>query len=304
MQSIKKRLITDTSNIFEIDRGDVIVIDGSKYLVTGHERERRFGIEDPKFWVKRVVDSGTGEKKIVKLSFFEAFETQLGGVKIYCFRNPEKEGDILNLVKDHPNFMHGTVHKDSKGNTIRIVDPIKGESFFMYIGALDMDHEVYFHELLPFILQKVVKSFEAIRFLHIHGFKHGDIRNDHLIVEQDTGNYVWIDFDYDNSTEENPYSLDLIGLGNILLYAVGKGFHNRNIIKRNTSVYGNLKDFIEDGDFSIFNRRRFMNLRKLYPYIPVQLNDILAHFSRGAEIFYESVEEIIEDLNRCLYSVF
>jgi len=109
---------------------------------------------------------------------------------------------------------------------------------------------------------------------------------------------------YTNITEENPFSLDLIGLGNILLYAIGKGFHNLDVIKKNPSVYGNLKDRIEEGDFSIFNRRRFMNLQKIYPYIPVTLNDILSHFSRGAEIFYESTDEIIEDVNRCLYSVF
>ncbi|MDB9823444.1 protein kinase, partial [Deltaproteobacteria bacterium] len=241
---------------------------------------------------------------IIKLSFFETFDTYLGGVKIHCFRNPQKEGDILELVRDHPNFMHGTAHKDSKGNAIRIIDPVKGDNFFVYIGSLDMAHEDYFHNLLPIILKKIVKAFEAIRFLHAQGFKHGDIRNDHIIVEQDTGNYVWIDFDYDNSTEENPFSLDLIGLGNILLYAIGKGFHNLDVIKRDASVYGNLRDLLEQGDFSIFNRRRFMNLRKLYPYIPVPLNDILSHFARGAEMFYESTDEIIEDVNRCLYSVF
>ena len=38
--------------------------------------------------------------------------------------------------------------------------------------------------------------------------------------------------------------------------------------------------------------------------MPVMLNDILLHFSRGAEVYYEFAEEIIEDLNRCLHSVF
>jgi hypothetical protein len=34
------------------------------------------------------------------------------------------------------------------------------------------------------------------------------------------------------------------------------------------------------------------------------LNDILMHFSQGAHIYYEEVEELNEDLNRCLYSIF
>ena len=42
----------------------------------------------------------------------------------------------------------------------------------------------------------------------------------------------------------------------------------------------------------------------MYPDIPSTLNDILMHFSRGANVYYEFVEEIIEDLNRCLYAVF
>ena len=300
-QPMKEREFTDTSNFFSIDYGDIIVVDGKRYRVTGHEREYRFGLEDPKFWVKRAVDSETGEKKIIKLSFFESFEIHLGGVRISCFRNPEKEGEILELVKDHPHFMHGKAYRDLMGNNIRVIDPVHGQNFFIYIGSMGMDHETYFFNSLPDILKKLVKALEAIRFLHIHGHKHGDIRNDHLIMEQETANYVWIDFDYDYYTEENPFGLDIIEIGNILLYAIGKGFHTMSMIKGNRALYGDLVSRVEPGDFSILNKRRFMNLRKLYPYIPVHMNDILAHFSMGAEIFYESMEEILEDLNRCLY---
>ena len=298
------KLITDTSNFFSIDRGDIVQLNGRSYRVTGHERERRFGVEDPKFWVKRVVDTETGEKKIIKLSYFETFKIHLGGVPINFFRSPSKEGEILDLVKDHPGFMHGTVHRDVKNNNIRILDIVPGDNFFVYIGSLTIGHEDYYYNLFPDILKKIIKAFEAIRFLHVNGFKHGDVRNDHIIVERDTGNYVWIDFDYDYDTAENPFSLDILGLGNILLYAIGKGLHNLHMIDKNTHVYGDLRDRVEPGDFSILNRRRLTNLRKLYPYIPVTLNEVLGHFSRGAEIYYESVDEIIEDLNRCLYSFY
>jgi hypothetical protein len=301
---MEQRFFTDTSNVFSIDYGDVILVDGKHYRVTGHERERRFGIEDPKFWVKRVIDLETGEKKIIKLSFFETFELLLGGVKIKCFRNPKKEGDILSLVKNHPHFMQGQAYPDSQGNIMRILDPILGPNFFIYIASLDTDHETYFNTILLDVLNNLVKAFEAIHFLHAQGFKHGDIRNDHIIVEQGTGHYIWIDFDYDFITNENPFGLDVIDLGNILLYAVGKGFHTQRMINNDVSIYGNLKGQINPGDFSIINRRRLVNLKKFYPYIPTRLNDILIHFSMGADIYYESVKEILDDLSECMHHDF
>ena len=85
------RLFTDTTEIFSIDYGDVIQIGEKRFTVIGHEHERRFGMEDPKFWVKRAIDSDTGEKKILKLSFLESFETHFGKVSVRCFRNPKKK---------------------------------------------------------------------------------------------------------------------------------------------------------------------------------------------------------------------
>ena len=297
------RLITDTTEIFSIDYGDVLQIGEKTYRVTGHEREIRFGLEDPKFWVKRVVDMESGEKKIIKLAFFESFETSFGHVKIRCFRSPEKEAEILKLVQDHPYFMHGTTHTDEKGNLIRILEIIRGRNFLHYIDSFNMAYGAYFERILPGILKRLVRAFEAIRFLHIHGFKHGDIRNDHIIVERETGNYVWIDFDYDYEAGENPFGLDLFGLGNVLTYAIGKGFHTFHMIMNDPLTYGDLKESLEVEDFSILHKMRFINLRKLYPSIPKPVNDILMHFSRGADVYYEFAEEIIEDLNRCLHLI-
>jgi hypothetical protein len=299
-----EREVEDTTDFYSIDYGDVVLVGGKRYTITGHEQERRFGIESPKFWVKRAVDLDTGKKKILKLSFLESFTITLGGVKIRCFRDPDKEEKILGLVKDHPHFMQGTAYRDTKGNNIRVLDIVRGQNFFVYIDSLTMGHETYFHQALPGILKKLVQAFEAIRFLHIHGHKHGDIRNDHVIIERDTGNYVWIDFDYDYEAGENPFGLDIFGLGNTLIYAIGKGFHTLHMIQNEPFIYKDLKDTLEPGDFSILDQWRFINLRKLYPYIPATLNDILMHFSRRADVYYELVEEVIEDLNRCIHAVF
>ncbi|MBU0993662.1 MAG: aminoglycoside phosphotransferase family protein [Proteobacteria bacterium] len=294
------RIFKDTSNIFAIDYGDIVQVGGKSYLIKGHEREDRFGLDEPKFWVKKAVDVDTGERKILKLSFFETFEASIGDLKIPCFRNPEKEGAVLNLVGNHPYFMHGSQHSDTKGNNVRVLDVVKGINFYRYIESITMDHERYFHELLPDILQKLIKAFDALRILHKAGFRHGDVRNDHIIIEQGTGNYVWIDFDYDYDLAENPFSLDLIGIGNILLYSIGKGFHNLKEREQGGLVYQELISKAERDDFSIIHKWRFMNLKKLYPYIPNNLNDILRHFTYGASIFYESVDEVLEDLNRCI----
>lgn len=298
------KVFRDTTPIFVIDHGDIIEVGGKQYLVTGHERERRFGMDDPKFWVKRVVDAETGEKKIIKLSFLETFVASYGEVKVNCFRNPAKEAQILDLVRDHPYFMHGISSLDEKGNVLRILDIVNGTNFLLYLDEFTMPYREYMERYLPTILKHVVKAFEAIRFLHINGFRHGDIRNDHIIVEKETGRYVWIDFDYDFEATENPFALDLFGLGSILMNAIGKGLHDMHLIMQQKSSYGDVAERLEPGDFSIIHKRRLVNLKKLYPEIPKPLNDILMHFSKSANVYYEFTEEIIEDLNRCLYSVF
>ncbi len=294
------KIVTDTTDFFSINYGDIIRIQDRKFRVTGHAREMRFGIEDPKFWVKKAVDLKTGRRKYIKLAFHEEFDIKLGGVNIKCFRNPEKEGGVLNLVKDHPNFMQGDVYHDEKGNNIRVLDIVSGVNFLFYIDALKMTYDEYFKKHMPFILRELIKLFEAIQYLHSNGFTHGDIRNDHVIKETKSGNLVWIDFDYDYETGDNPFSLDIFGIGNILNYTIGKGFHTYYHIKNNKHIYEGLEERVFFEDFSLLDQRRLINLRKLYPQIPDTLNNLLLHFSNGAEIMYESVEEIIEDMHRCL----
>ncbi len=297
------RQFEDTTDFFQIDSGDEIHIGGRCFSVLRNERERRFAMDDPKYWVKRVVDRETGARMILKLTFFESFITTIGSVKINRFRNPKKEGDILNLVKGHPHFMQGTVFHDIKGNNVRALDIVNGPNLFVYLDSLNIGHEEYFHNIVPGILAKLLDAFKAILFLHQNGFKHGDIRNDHLIIEKETGNYVWIDFDYDYETKENPFSLDIFGVGNILLYAIGKGIHTYSMISHCPNVYGDAKNRINAEDYSILDKGRLVNLQKIYPYIPPLLNEILLHFSRGANVYYESINEIIDNVNWYLLSL-
>lgn len=297
------RCFTDTSDFLSIHAGDEIKLNGRRYLVTGEERERRFGIEDPKFWVKRVTEVETGIRKIAKLSFFETYDTRLGDLIIRCYRSPQKEDQILTLCRDDPDFMQGSGVMDDKGNLVRLLDIVRGKNFMMHLHDLHLHHSTYFKNSLPGVLQYLAAAFAAIGLLHRNGFRHGDIRNDHIIVEKKSGRYVWIDFDYDFESPENPFGLDLFGIGNILLYAVGKGFHNLYMIQNDTYTYEDLIDRLEPEDFSIVNPNRLVNLHKLYPYVPLMLNNILMHFSAGAPITYDSVDEVLEDLNGYLASL-
>jgi hypothetical protein len=53
-------------------------------------------------------------------------------------------------------------------------------------------------------------------------------------------------------------------------------------------------------DFSLLAQNRIVNLQKLFPFIPDALNNILLHFSAGAEVFYETVEELYADFEAAL----
>ncbi|MGD9366851.1 MAG: protein kinase [Desulfobacteraceae bacterium] len=297
------RCFTDTSDFLSIQPGDEILVGGRRFKVTGEERERRFGIEDPKFWVKRVIEVETGIRKIAKLSFFERFKTRLGGATVQCYRSPEKEDSILNLCRDRPDFMQGVSYVDAKNNLVRVLDIVRGKNFMLHLDSLRMPHAKYFKDELPNILRHLSEAFAAIAFLHRNGFRHGDIRNDHIIVGKKTGRYVWIDFDFEFESPENPFGLDIFGIGNILIYAVGKVFHNAYMIKHKPYTYKDLIERLGPEDFSILHPNRLVNLHKLYPYVPLMLNNILMHFSAGAPFTYESVDEILEDLNGYLASL-
>jgi hypothetical protein len=174
----------------------------------------------------------------------------------------------LKLVGGHPSFMHGFMVRDARDNPVRVLDVVRGVNFLNYVDSFRMTHETYFWKVLPGILRRLVEAYKAIDFLHAHGFRHGDIRNDHIIVARGGGDYVWIDFDYDFEALENPYSLDLFGLGNPLIYAVGKGFHDYYTIKNDTYMYKDLVDHLTHGRFLIVAHiapGEFAQTLSLYP---------------------------------------
>ena len=288
------KIHTDTTDFFRVEYGDVVVLGGKPYLIRHNAKEGRFGIDDEiKFWVKRAIDLESGSLKIIKLVFYETFKTRIGGIEFECFRSPKKEARILDRVAGHKNFMHGYSIEDEEGNLIRVLDYIFGKSLHAYIESLQIDHKSYFYNLLPGILSNFMECIEAIRFLHQHGEKHGDIRRDHILIDRNSGRYRWIDFDFNYRHRENIYGYDLFGLGNILVFLVGMGdVLLLELKQQNHPALGRLwKE-----DVNIVFKNRISNLKKVFPYIPESLNRVLRHFSKGANWFYENTEQLLDDL--------
>lgn len=289
------RIVTDTTEFFQVDVGDVVLLESGAYLIRGHEREGRFGMDDSiKQWVKKAVDLVTGQRKVLKLVFFERFEIKVGTITYECFRSPKKEGRILDLVRNHPNFMQGFSTRDAKGNNVRVIDFIPGPTLSQHVDDLEMDHATYFHEALPKLLDLFIPTVDGLGLLHRNMEKHGDVRRDHLILGPN-GHLSWIDFDYNYRHGEFIAGLDLAGLGNILIFLVGGG----DITAKETAEHQpEAFERLTEGDLSMVFRNRIANLKKLFPYIPDRLNNVALHFSAGTEIFYNSVDELLDDLYR------
>ena len=285
----------DTTQYMSIHGGMIVRLGGNDYLITGDATEGRFGIEDqPKFWVKYAVDLETGARKIIKLVFYEYFTSRVGPFLIKGSRNPQKEADVLDVVRGHPNFMQGRLVHDAVGNVVRVIDFVRGSNFYNYINDLEMDHETYFFNVLPAIMKNLVEAFEAIDFLARTGQHHGDVRTDHIIIEAQTGKYVWIDFDFEVSHAD----FDLWSLGSVLVVAVGKGRQNYQDVMQYPELYPAVKGklVLYPDDFMLFHKNMIADLRKLFPYIPEKLNQILINFSEGSTFFYENISSLIEDI--------
>ncbi len=287
------RVWDDTTNCMSIERGDIVRLGGEHFLVRSNEHEGRFGIDDqPKFWVKRALSLETGRAVELKLGCEEQFKVHIGDREIRCYRSPAKEAAVLDLVREDGRFMQGKSVTDAAGNLVRIIDFVRGTDLLSYIESLPLRHEAYCRTLLPGILARVADSLGAIGQLHDAGLCHGDIRNDHLLIERETGLYKWIDFDL---TQDSP-EFDIWSAGNILHCVCAKGFLTFHDALR---IRPELSGRLLDADASVFFPNRVMNLRKVYGYLPARLNDVLCRFSFGALAPYASIRRISADLAEC-----
>jgi hypothetical protein len=306
MRSIRHqpRIWRDTSNFTSIDYGDIILVDNRYFLVVGYTREGRFGIDDqPKQWVPKVHDLETGESNILKLVFHETYSIKFGELEVKCYRSPEKEARVIDLVRGNSAFMQGYTVLDDADNLVRILDVVPGKRLDTYLQQLGGTHRQYFEEHMLGALERFLVSVRAISMLHSHGLKHGDIRRDHIFVNRDDGSFLWIDFDYDFYLPERPYAMDLLGLGNVLLYIVSRQNFRPQDVLQHPEMGEKVFSALRVEDMALLARDRVFNLKKLYPYIPARLNDILLHFSAGTSVIYDTVDEFHDELAACVASL-
>ena len=288
------RIHRDTTDFFRVDYNDVAILGNRPYLIKNCEKEGRFGLDDePKYWVKRAIDLVDGSTKIIKLVFHEEIEARVGSIVFKCVRSPAKEAAILDMVAGHRNFMHGTSIRDTAGNIVRILDFIRGSRLDDLIYRHAAGHEDFFYEHLPHYLAVYRQMVKAIKFLHDQGQKHGDIRRDHILLDRESGDYRWIDFDYDYYHTANMFGYDIFGLGNLLVFLVGGGDITVQQLQADNS--SRLAELTPD-DMNIIFNNRVANIQKIYPYVPDALNYILLHFSHGANLYYENTRQLLEDL--------
>jgi serine/threonine protein kinase len=288
------RVLRDTSNFTAIDRGDVLELGGHPYLVLGHEREGRFGIDDqPKYWVKRAVSLRTGRTHVLKLVFNESIGQEVDGQRHACHRSASKEARVLEAVRGHPNFMQGTAVADAGANLVRVIDFIEGPTLLEHLGALSMPHEQYAATALPALLAETYDLFAAIAFLHGCGLCHGDVRNDHAILDAETGRARWIDFDFTRPS----LAYDVWTLGNVLNCVVAKGFVTFHELRRSRP---DLLARVGPEDASVFFPHRVMNVDRIHPHLPPCLARMLRRFAKGDAPRYARADEVRDELGACL----
>ena len=292
------RILEDTTDFYDVNYGDVILLDDVGYLVRGTETEKKFGLEgEPKPWVKSCVDLTTGERKIIKIPFYEEFQCRIEGIKSTCLRNPEKEARILSRVLGHSGFMQGFSRLDSNLNNVRVIERIVGMSLDNIVRSITMDHYNYYFQAMPTLLEGLIQAYRSMADLHEMNEIHGDISPDHIYVERSTGSFIWIDFDYDYSVKEDLISRDLSEMGTVLSFVVGKDYMSYSEAKQR---FPQIAEDLTVADMQLVFPNQVANLRLIYPYIHEELNNITMRFSTCASARYGNALELADDMEEVL----
>ena len=287
------RILENTANVFNIASGDVLRLAGDDYFVFGDAKEGRFGLDDePKPWVKYAFDLTEGNKKVIKLVFDESFSTRIGLFLIKAKRSAQKEADFLDVVQGHPHFMQGISLWDKGRNLVRIIDFIQGVSLFNFILDLRLDHQTYYRDVFPTLFANLIACIEGMRFVSKTGLHHGDIRNDHILIESKTNCYKWIDFDYSVTHSD----FDLWSIGNLIIFAAAGGLLLHRDIAEHPGKYPLCKERITSDDCSLYHKYRVANVKKVYPYISEKLNRFCMRYSQGALSLFDGYAPLIEEL--------
>ncbi len=284
------RVLEEVSNYMAVTGGTVLRLPGNDYYIKGEAKEWRFGLADePKYWVKQAIDLTWGIPKIIKFPFHERFSCRLGGLKFSYFRDPDKESEILDLVLGDRRFMQGITLPDRTGARVRVIDRIEGRSLFNEVASLELPHERYYHEVLPGLITRLLPALEAIACLHDRGGQHGDIRSDHILIDADTGEFRWIDFD----CRADFADYDVWCMGNVLAFVLAGGFTTLKDARRLLDASNRDGSIPTTDDVLLLERRRLANLRLVHAHVHPALDQLLMRFSVGTPQPFGEARELV-----------
>jgi hypothetical protein len=130
------RIVADTTDFMALDRDQVLELGGELFLITGTEREKRFGlVDEPKHWVKRAISLETGRLYVLKMVFQESFKAEIGSQVFLCVRSAEKEARVLETTAGDQRFMQGRGVRDARGNLVRVLEFIRGVDLYSKVRA-------------------------------------------------------------------------------------------------------------------------------------------------------------------------
>jgi hypothetical protein len=122
------------------------------------------------------------------------------------------------------------------------------------------------------------------------------VRNDHLYAADGCDELKWIDFDL----EQDFGDYDVWSAGNVIAFCVGKDVITFEDARR---IDPDGAALLCEDDASLFFPNRVMNLARVFPWVPQRLNRVLMRFSTGSREYYESIGDIVRDLDGVLNEI-
>ena len=85
---------------------------------------------------------------------------------------------------------------------------------------------------------------------------------------------------------------------------MGKGIRAFYQVLKDERFPEGVRESLRADDGSAFYEYRIMNLKKLYPYIPPKLNDLLLHFTIRPSAYYTDISQFVDEYHEMLDTEF
>lgn len=239
----------------------------------------------------------------LRTSTYRAEDLESGKSVVLKFQGKGKkcsgyERDFFAKVPSHDNIVRGYSLVDESGDILIVTEFTEGEKLQDYLSEFGVDHKRYFLESFPEILNNFMGAIRGVEHIVKNGF-YNEFAIYHIWIDKKTGRYILFDFDLP-STElsklqalKDLESSTISNIGGSLCEIVAPlGIYEYEAVHDEEMYFDELG--ITDADFNEYNL--LVDLQKVYPYIPDELNKILLRFGRDASNPYTSISELYSDL--------